>query len=183
MWPKIGRYAGGIILSCLCAAPAWALDRVMAAVGSSKDGITLYRVGLQWEWERQWFTAGDWFLGGYWEFNASYWDGQEGTTGNTSLSEIGITPVFRLQRYQPFTSGIRPYFEFAVGAHLLSETKIDNREFSTAFQFGDYLGLGVQLGSAGRSELGYRFLHFSNAGIDEPNDGANFHLLHFSYRY
>lgn len=163
--------------------PAWAPDRVMAGVGTSEDDVTLYWVGLQWEWERRWFTAGDWFLGGYWEFDASYWDGQDEVPGNTEVGEIGITPVFRLQRHQPFASGMRPYLDFAVGAHLLCENKADNRDLSSAFQFGDYLGLGVQLGAAGRVELGYRFQHFSNAGIERPNSGINFHLLHISYRY
>lgn len=188
MRPRIGGYVGGIILSCLYANTAFAIDGVSAAIGSSftehgGDGTNLYGVRAQWDWGRRWFTAGNWFLGGYWEADASYWGGESGSTGNSSLSEIGFTPAFRLQRYQPFAWGIRPYLDAAVGVHLLSEQDIGNQELGSNFLFGPYAGIGFLFGPAGRYELGYRIEHFSNGGITKPNSGINFHILRLGYHF
>lgn len=188
MRPRIGRYVGGIILSCLYTNSALAVDGVSAAVGSSftehgSDGITLYGIRAQWDWDKRWFTAGNWFLGGYWELGASYWDGESGSTGNSSLAEVGFTPAFRLQRHQPLVLGVRPYFDFAVGVHLLSKHDIGNQELGSDFLFGPYAGIGFQFGPAGRYELGYRIEHFSNGGIAKPNSGINFHILRLEYHF
>ena len=67
------------------------------------------------------------------------------------------------------------YAEAGIGAHLLSETQInDHRRFSTAFQFGDHVGVGLRFGQRGEYDLGYRFQHLSNADIKKANDGINF---------
>lgn len=190
MRPRIGGYASGTILLCLLYPPSstLAVDGVVAAVGSGfilngDNGTTLYGIGTRWDWGRRWFTTGNWFLGGYWELNAGYWDGQSGSTGNSSLAEVGITPAFRLQRYQPLASGMRPYFDFAVGAHLLSKHDIDNQALGSSFLFGSYAGLGIRFGPAGRYELGYRVEHFSNGGIAKRNEGINFHTLQLGYHF
>lgn len=184
MRPRIGKYIGGIAIAFLCAGRAVAFDGIAAESGvSSEDSIGVFRVNAQWSWERRWFTAGDWFLGGHWEFDAGYWDGQDGRTANASLTEIGITPVFRLKRHQPFASGLRPYVEFAIGAHLLSDDTIDNRELGGSFQFGDHVGLGAEFGPARRFDLGLRLQHLSNGGLEASNDGINFFIARLGYRF
>jgi len=41
-----------------------------------------------------------------------------------------------------------PYLEASVGVHLLSHTRInEERQFSTAFQFGEFLALASRSGS------------------------------------
>ena len=63
--------------------------------------------------------------------------------------------MFRLDR--GLASGVAPYPEASVGVNLLSSTRInDDREFSTAFQFGEFLGAGVAFGARRQYDLGLR---------------------------
>ena len=54
---------------------------------------------------------------------------------------------------------------------------------STAFQFADMLGVGMQFGREARSTLGLRVQHLSNLGIKKPNPGIEFLQLYYSYRF
>jgi hypothetical protein len=51
------------------------------------------------------------------------------------------------------------------------------KRFSTAFNFGDHIGIGYR---TGRGEWSLRLQHFSNAGIDTPNPGEDFVQLRWS---
>ena len=53
-----------------------------------------------------------------------------------------------------------------------------NVSFSTRFQFGDHLGVGVR---RGQYDIGLRLQHLSNAGLRNPNPGVNFLQLHLAY--
>ena len=57
-----------------------------------------------------------------------------------------------------------------------------DKRFSTAFNFGDHVGIGVQLGDDHGQELSLRLQHFSNAGIKDPNPGENFVQLRYTAR-
>jgi hypothetical protein len=165
----------------LIAASAHAIDSFGLDVGTGDESANLVSVSARWNWQSKWFTEGEWYLGGYWEANAGHWNGRAGTTGNDSITDIGITPVFRLQPHKQ--DGVTPWVEGAIGFHYLSDTKIGNKNLSTHFQFGDHLGAGVSFGKKQSMELGYRFQHFSNAGIKRPNPGINFHMVRFGYRF
>ena len=76
------------------------------------------------------------------------------------------------------------FVEASIGVRLLSHTRISpTRTLSTAFQFSDQLGLGVQWGRDARSTLGVRYQHISNAGIKKPNPGMDFVLLYYTHRF
>jgi lipid A 3-O-deacylase len=155
-----------------------AVDRAGIELGAGDASTKLARVHLQWNWDRSWFTGASWQLTGYWDASLGYWDG--GGAGSRSLAEIALTPVFRLQR----STGQGLYFEAAIGAHLLSRTRIDDdHAFGTSFQFGDHLGLGCVFGADGRNDVGFRFQHVSNGGLAQPNDGINFAELLYTTRF
>jgi hypothetical protein len=59
----------------------------------------------------------------------------------------------------------------------------DGKRFSTAFNFGDHVGIGREFGSEHRQELALRVEHFSNAGIDHPNPGENFVQVRWVVRF
>lgn len=150
------------------AAPAWGIDGVSGEAGTDGE-VTLWRAGVQWNWERRWFTDGAWQLGGYWELAGGAWHSDTGT-----LYDVGITPVFR---YAPKDGG-SPYVEAAIGFHLLSDTQISSEKtFGSAFQFGDHIGAGVRFGEGKRYDLSLRLQHLSNAGIRKPNPGIDFLLV------
>lgn len=157
------------------------VDSIALSYGedTGSGDIDVYRVGLQNRWERSWFNGGAWFLGGYWDAEIAWMDAGSGE--NRKLYDLSLTPVFRFQRDVNLSSGVTPFAEAGIGAHLLSETRIGSKDLSTAYQFGPLLGVGLGFGERGQYELSYRYQHISNAGIKEPNDGLNIHLLRLGY--
>ena len=174
--------AGAVLLFFSWQAMAGNGISIMAGEGNAD---TRY-AGISWQWDmsQRWFTDGNWEVAGYWEVNLSHWKrDNDNTTQNHSLTEAGITPVFRLQSKSPVMAGLSPYVELGIGVHMLSETEIDGRNLSSSFQFGEHLGLGFTFGKQNEFDLGYRLQHLSNAGLKKPNDGITFHEVRFGYLY
>lgn len=174
---KTGWFLGALLLT----GNAWAVDGVSFELGNG-DYTDTARVGAIWNWDKQWFTEGDWLVTGFWEASAGMWRGRSSIGNNQTITDVGITPVFRFQQKHP--SGVAPYLEGAIGAHLISPTYIyANRRFGSAFQFGDHIGFGMRFGEHQQFDLGYRFQHLSNGGIKKPNQGININQVHFSYLF
>lgn len=159
-----------------CAAPVLAVDGVAIEAGQATRTDTL-RIAAQWQWPQRWLQGGNWHLGGFWELNAGQWERESRPGERSRLSEIGITPVFRIQ-----ANDLRGfYLEGGIGVHLLSATALGNKRFGTAFQFGDHLGLGYRFGARGAFDVGYRYQHLSNADIKRPNNGLDLHQVRLLY--
>jgi opacity protein-like surface antigen len=88
-----------------------------------------------------------------------------------------------MQRDASLSSGVSPYAEAGIGPHLLSETSLGYKQYSTAFQFGSLIGFGLGFGDKGQYELSYRFQHISNNDIKTPNNGINLHILRLGYSF
>lgn len=88
------------------------------------------------------------------------------------LDEIGGIALLRLTRG---TGGVQPYGELGFGGALLSRRQLGEKVFSTAFQFSEHAGLGLEFG--GRFAAGWRISHYSNGGVKKPNNGLNFHQV------
>jgi hypothetical protein len=167
------------VLAALATGPAAAVDGISLMGGAGEDGH-MGQIGLVWDWNAKWFQTGDWALGGYWEADASYWRGS-GNNEN-SFGGVGITPVFRWQDNR--TGGIAPYIEAAVGIHFFSGVVLsDEKKMGSSFEFGDHVGAGFRFGDKNQYDLGYRFQHYSNAGITENNGGVNWHILRLRYGF
>ncbi|PRY73712.1 acyloxyacyl hydrolase [Halomonas ventosae] len=72
--------------------------------------------------------------------------------------------------------------DLGAGGALFSRHRFGTQDFGGPFQFALTLGIGGplyrQLG------LGYRFLHYSDAGVNgSDTTGADFHMIEFRYRY
>lgn len=174
---KIALILGALMLSF----NASAVDGVSVEYGNG-DATDMARIGAVWNWDKQWFTDGDWLVTGFWEASLGRWNGHSAAGNNQTITDLGITPVFRFQ--QKNRSGLSPYAEAAIGFHLISPTFINaDRKFSTAFQFGDHVGFGVSFGDRQQFDLGYRFQHLSNGSIKEPNQGINFNQIRFGYQF
>ena len=172
---------GLLISSLLLSANVFAVDGVSVEYGNG-DATDMARVGTIWNWDKQWFADGNWLVTGFWNASVGSWDGNSAIGDNQTITDIGITPVFRLQ--QKNMSGFAPYAEAAIGLHLITPTHINaDRKFGSALQFGDHVGLGVRFGDRQQFDLGYRFQHLSNGGIKKPNQGINFNQVHFDYRF
>jgi lipid A 3-O-deacylase len=118
-------------------------------------------------------AAGDrWRLGHHWVLGLSRWGSKRQAFSDNHLWDAWTANVLRME-FAPGTD-IVPYAELGLGAHALSKTRIHARRFSTAFQFGEHLALGVRFGPRQSYSVALRLSHVSNASIKSPNDGVTF---------
>lgn len=162
----------GLLFLLLLSGRVWAVDAVSVEVG--KGFYTdVVRVGAIWDSELHWSAGSATQLVAYWEATAAAWRGYSQASENQVITDLGLTPVFRLQQQE--LSVFAPYLEGGIGFHLISPTFIySNRKFGSAFPFGDLVGIGMRFGEHHQFDLGYRFLHVSNGDIKQPNPGINF---------
>jgi lipid A 3-O-deacylase len=165
---KIGVAAGASVLFFLAPA-AHAVDGIALEAGHGDDSTSLIRFSITDSWRKRQPATREWRLAGYWEFSAGIWDNKDEST-----ADIGITPVFRIERKQI-------YLEGAIGVHLVQTHISAQRTFSTALQFGDHIGAGFRFGPQDRCDFGVRVQHISNGGISSPNPGINFFLVRLQY--
>ncbi|MOA39717.1 Lipid A deacylase PagL precursor [compost metagenome] len=92
------------------------------------------------------------------------------TASNHSLS---FTPVFV---YEFAGQTVRPFVEAGIGVALFSSTEMEGNDLGSSFQFEDRVGLGLRFAN---QEVGVRALHYSNAGLQTPNDGVEAYTLHY----
>jgi lipid A 3-O-deacylase len=159
---------------------AQAVDSVSLEIGAGKN-VQIARVGAQWDWQRQWLPSASGHLGGYWDLTAASWrQGRyQGVPGaHRSISDIGLTPVFRYQTNE--RTGL--YVEAGIGAHYLS-SQYDNggHQLATRFEFGDHLAAGYRFGQGW--EASAKLQHFSNGGVKHPNGGANFLIVRVAKQF
>ena len=161
-------------LAALAALSMTAIGAVQAAdmtvaVGQSGESTMVYRLGAQFDFNRSWWQSDVGHLGGYWDAGYTFWDGDE-TSSNHSLS---FAPVFV---YEFAGERVRPYIEAGIGVAAFANTELEGNDLGSSFQFEDRIGFGVRF--AGQ-EVGLRAIHYSNAGIEQPNDGAETYTLHY----
>ncbi len=71
--------------------------------------------------------------------------------------------------------------DLGAGGALFSRYRFGTQDYGGPFQFALTLGVGVPLYK--KIGLGYRFLHYSDAGVNgSDTTGADFHMIEFSYR-
>ncbi len=160
-------------------------DRIAMEVGTSRKGVHIAKVLLQWDWKAIEDTACLCDFS-YIEFNVSHWKAIDSAVGLDYLTEIGIKPVIRLQRGPlSFLPSVKPFLEGAFGFHYLSKKRLANTDFntSTKFQFSQHLAWGLSLGKNNKFVISQRFQHLSNGNIRMPNPGINYRLIHMAYRF
>lgn len=140
------------------------------SVGQSGDSTMVYRLGMQSNWDASWWQTSVGRLTGYWDGAYTYWDGDD-TASNHSLS---FAPVFV---YEFAGESVKPYIEAGIGVAVFSSIELESNQLGSAFQFEDRIGVGLRF--AGGHEVGIRAIHYSNAGIKQPNDGVESYALHY----
>ena len=108
------------------------------------------------------------------ELGVAYWHA-DGSRDPGSVWQFSAIPFLR------WTWSDRYYIEGGIGATVFSHASFANKNLSTAFQFGDHIGVGMFVTPNSRVSL--RFSHFSNAGIKRPNPGLNILQLNYSLQY
>lgn len=160
---------------------AWVPDKLLVQAGTADQARTLVAGAIwEWPWMRD-FAFGN--AGGYFEASFGRWNSHLDDAAHSSawVTQIGLTPVLRWHLL-----GISPrvFAEAGIGINvLLPVYRSGDKRFSTAFNFGDHVALGVQFGERGSQEVSLRLQHFSNAGIKHPNPGENFVQLRYGARF
>lgn len=143
------------------------------------EGTTALSAGLVWESPGGRFLD-DGFVSLYWEVSLGRWSAEQvyGTRHASWVTQLGVTPVLR---WTFGTESARWFVEGGIGANLLLPVyRSRDKRFSTSFNFGDHLGVGIQFGEGDRQEVMLRVQHFSNGGIKRPNPGENFLQLRYA---
>lgn len=181
----VRQISTAMVFAAGCASACWHINGFAVDAASLEfatgNRSTITRLGAQWDWTGKWLQTSGAYLGGYWDltgaqFHENRYQNVVGRTAN--LYDVGITPVFRFQN----SSKLGFYGEAGIGAHVFSQLYDNNkRRFSTAFEFGDHVGVGYVF--TDKIEVGVKLQHFSNGGIKHPNSGANFAVAKVAYRF
>ena len=76
----------------------------------------------------------------------------------------------------------RFFLDMGAGGALLSKRQFGEQDFGGAFQFALTAGAGFPIYK--RLGLGYRFVHYSDAGLHGPDSiGADFHMIELRYMF
>jgi len=172
-----------IIAAAVClfsSISSYALDSASVEFASGNKSQFI-RAGVQSNWNEAWFQSNGTQLSGYWDLTLTQWrnNAYQGVNGATqNITDIGLTPVFRFEKNSK--KGL--YGEAAIGFHLFSHIYSNNgRQFSTAFQFGDHLGVGYVFDNGW--DLALKVQHFSNGAIKHPNPGANLAVIKLGHSF
>jgi lipid A 3-O-deacylase len=147
------------------------VDRISIEAGGGAK-VQMVRAGMEWDLDKRWFKSEERHLGMFLDLNLAQWRGNayRNVPGvHQNLTVIGFTPTFRYQRNEK--KGL--FAEFGLGYHLLSHLyNNDDNRLSTAFQFGDHLGVGYIFDNGWEATV--KAQHYSNGSIKQPNSGVNF---------
>lgn len=165
-----GAAAALVTTAALASLPAHASQ--VSLLAGSFDGY--HNVTAAWQSDALWKHAfGTQVLDLSVEASAGRVFGPAGQPG-APLWHVGLTPFLRWW----FTDATA--LEAGIGPNVFSGTYIGSKTISTAYQFGDSLGLYHRLTGTPWG-VGVRFTHYSNADIKRPNPGQNYLQLRLSY--
>ncbi|MCG8566249.1 MAG: acyloxyacyl hydrolase [Desulfobacterales bacterium] len=100
-------------------------------------------------------------------------------SSNDNASGICLAPVFYYV-FRDFHPDFQPYIEGGIGVAWIDDYTVGGRNLSSNFQFEDRLGLGIRYKSL---DLNFRYLHYSNASIVEPNDGIDIWMSSLAWSF
>lgn len=142
--------------------------------GISND-IDIYRLAIQKPFDNSVYDFDNFSILGFHEVGFNYWVGER-----NNIHTLSYSPVFKLLLHKYQNSLYQPYFDVGIGVALASDTKIDNRNLSSAFLFEDRISLGITKDAL---DFYIRYMHYSNAGLQTPNEGIDIYVLGMNYSF
>ena len=148
------------------------LGRSASNVSRGHAEFDVYRTGIQRAFKRTFWQGDSANLSGYWEGSLNYW-----SAPGDDVYALAVSPVFVLS----FGEGeYRPFIEAGVGLALLSDDVVGGRQMGSSWQFEDRIGFGIRSDTLG---FHYRYMHYSNGDIEDPNQGIDAHVIGMTYRF
>ncbi|SEI86076.1 lipid A 3-O-deacylase [Azotobacter beijerinckii] len=151
---------------------------VGAAGGVTSQGDMTYRLSVGLPWDQQWWKSDLGHATGYWDAGYTYWEGGSGDDNYSGAHSLSLSPVFT---YEFSGLGVTPFLEFGVGVAFFSKTRVGEKQLGSSFNFEDRIGAGLRF--AGGQKIGVRAIHYSNAGIKQPNDGIESFSAYYSHAF
>lgn len=175
---RAGARAAGIAVLLLGTIGGAAADQGLALQYGRHGQV--HSIGVQWMLPVWYSTGSDsWRLSGYPEIQLNRHDRR-----SEELLQAGAFATFRVA---PVRRGAYPYLEAGLGLNFFSRDRLGPKHLSTRFQFGELIGAGVAWGgrfaSSGETSVGFRFLHYSNGGLKQPNNGLEAIQFVVSHRF
>lgn len=160
-------------------AGGWTPGGASVQLARTRDGTEMVTLGLQWYsgWRHDWWggqlSYGTEALLGHWRV--------DGAGGRESYTHVALLPMLR----NHFDGGRSRWFiEGGIGVSLTDNVyRSRDKQFSTAFNFVDVVGMGYHFGATRGHELGLRVIHVSNANIKKPNPGTDALSVRYAYRF
>jgi lipid A 3-O-deacylase len=151
------------------------IDEISFGVGEEKnDDIDIYRLGLKKDFSRQFLTNKTGWLSGYFEGSLNYWHHTD-----DDIYALALSPVF-VYYFGTEANSVIPYIEGGIGVAVISDTEIGGVDMTTAFQFEDRIGAGIRIE---KLDFNFRYMHYSNGSMSQPNDGIDIWIGTLSYRF
>lgn len=167
-----------LVLALMCSGVALKTANaaeLMLAPGVTSQGETAASIGLAFEWEQRWLESERGHLGGYWSVAYTWWEA--GKIGDDEQS-LSVSPVFV---YSFNADGWQPFVEAGIGAAYFSDDRVGGRNLGSRAHFEDRFAVGARLSD--RDTVRLRVIHYSNAGLEGPNQGVNAWSLVYSRRF
>jgi hypothetical protein len=159
--------------------------RTSIELGSAGD-VTQSKLTLRWDWRNDLYQWDNWTAKAFVQFDLAKWQDTDISGEEGSVNVIGLAPVYRIERNKNFSISdyeLIDYIEYHVGGAFLSRNELDERDFSIHFQFSDTLSIGWFLNESRSWDLQLTYQHYSNNGIELPNNGINFVQLGVGHNF
>ncbi|HYA66342.1 MAG TPA: acyloxyacyl hydrolase [Burkholderiaceae bacterium] len=179
--PRLLNLIAILISPSILLAPAISRSEALAVEFGSGEDVRIETLDLDIDWCRSCRLAAPEHTSLAWELTAMAMQGHRAQEANDNLVALGAMPLLRYG-WPERDGGL--FVEDGVGVRLLSHTRLYNeRQLSTAFQFGELLGIGFRFCRRNACEAGVRVQHISNADIKRPNDGVTFGAIRFAVHW
>lgn len=173
----------GLLAACLAPAQAadWHPDAVTVKAGGGDGNAVMAGAGVRWDWDFERLRRAR--LTAHTELMLNEWRAQRvDRSGERLYTQLVVLPSLRMR----MDRGASPwFFEVGIGLSWMNHKfETPGRQFSTEWNFYDVVGVGYTLGGPqGNSEIDMRLVHFSNAGIRNPNPGLSFLQLRYTRKF
>lgn len=154
-------------------------------ISGEGDSVKVTAAALRTRDLRNWTNGGRWTYALAPEWQIGLWNARHSGSAKSQNAESQIVDgsVTGVLTIRPRDDDSPYYLDLGFGFHLLSHTRLGERNFGSSFQFGELLGLGADFGESRRYSVVARVQHVSNGGIKPPNHGVTFMQLLMMYRF
>ena len=125
----------------------------------------------------------DWFgdIDLHWEASMNLWEYGDENTHSTNFA-LSVSPVLT-KKIGTFAGKYPVHFEIGIGASLVDDREFAGKDIGSHYQFEDRIGFIFSFNDKQTSQISVRYMHYSNAGLNDKNPGLDFLSIGYVYRF